>query len=180
MESRGQPSFSPALTDSLGPLDALALTKGRVEPATEPPAVRWQSPPGWMTSDRQEYTAVVVVGRALACSEKSSATWSPAWARAGFRRGAVNFEEVKPMSARRKSRRTFAIELELDEAGWWVASAKGVEGVHTQGRSIQQVLRRIRNALEAAGEPGKTAQLVPEFHLNEELIAQVRKAKEAR
>ncbi|HKC59657.1 MAG TPA: hypothetical protein VKB92_06205 [Myxococcales bacterium] len=116
----------------------------------------------------------------LACSEKLSATWSRAWARVGFRRGAVNLEEVKPMSARRKSRRTFAIELELDEAGWWVATAKGVEGVHTQGRSIQQVLRRIRNALEAAGEPGKTAQLVPEFHLSEELIAQVRKAKEAR
>src|SRR6266851_3550560 len=95
----------------------------------------------------------------LACSEKSSATWSRAWARAGFRRGAVNLEEAKPMSARRKSRRTFAIELELDEAGWWVASAKGVEGVHTQGRSIQQVLRRIRNALEAAGEPGKSALL---------------------
>src|SRR5712691_7145696 len=34
-----RPPFSPALTtrsDSLGPLDALALTKGRVEPATEP------------------------------------------------------------------------------------------------------------------------------------------------
>jgi len=41
----------------------------------------------------------------------------------------------------------YAVDLERDEAGWWVASARGVSGCHSQGRSIRQALSRIREAL---------------------------------
>lgn len=37
---------------------------------------------------------------------------------------------------------------ERDESGWWVAKAKGIRGCHTQGRTIVQARRRIREALE--------------------------------
>jgi hypothetical protein len=70
--------------------------------------------------------------------------------------------------------------LELDETAWWVATVKGFEGVHTQGRSIRQALRRIRGALEAAGLSGKSVDLVPEFLIDGRLIAKVHRAKEAR
>jgi predicted RNase H-like HicB family nuclease len=47
---------------------------------------------------------------------------------------------VKPMS-------TYTVRYELDESGWWVASVKGVRGCHTQGRTIEQARKRIREAL---------------------------------
>lgn len=42
------------------------------------------------------------------------------------------------------------IELERDEAGWWVATALGMQGVHTQGRTIKEALLRLREAIAAA------------------------------
>ena len=42
----------------------------------------------------------------------------------------------------------YIIDLERDETGWWVASARDVVGCHTQGRSIRQSLSRMREALE--------------------------------
>jgi predicted RNase H-like HicB family nuclease len=44
--------------------------------------------------------------------------------------------------------RTYTVEYERDEAGWWLATVKGVPGCHTQGRSIQQARTRIQEALE--------------------------------
>lgn len=44
----------------------------------------------------------------------------------------------------------FSVIYERDEAGWWVATAKGVAGAHTQGRSIKQARSRIREVLELA------------------------------
>jgi len=41
----------------------------------------------------------------------------------------------------------YAVDLERDEAGWWVVSARGVSGCHAQGRSIRQALSRMREAL---------------------------------
>lgn len=41
----------------------------------------------------------------------------------------------------------YVIELDRDEAGSWVAAARGVPGCHTQGRSIRQALSRMREAL---------------------------------
>jgi predicted RNase H-like HicB family nuclease len=60
---------------------------------------------------------------------------------------------------------TYTVDLERDEAGWWVASVREVGGCRTQGRSIRQALERIREALAACGEDAATADLVPVSHL---------------
>jgi predicted RNase H-like HicB family nuclease len=41
----------------------------------------------------------------------------------------------------------YRVDYRLDERGWWVASVRGIKGCHTQGRSIQQARRRVREAL---------------------------------
>jgi predicted RNase H-like HicB family nuclease len=42
----------------------------------------------------------------------------------------------------------YRVAYERDEAGWWVASVRGVRGCHTQGRTVDEARRRIREALE--------------------------------
>ena len=52
-----------------------------------------------------------------------------------------------------KRAKNYKATVERDEAGWWVATVRGVPGVHTQGRTLKQVRERAQEALEAA-EPG--------------------------
>ena len=47
----------------------------------------------------------------------------------------------------RKTRR-FTVVLERDEDGFSVASIPALAGCHTQGRSLDQAMRRIREAAE--------------------------------
>ncbi len=42
----------------------------------------------------------------------------------------------------------FHVIIEKDEEGWYVASIPEVQGCYTQGKTIQQVLERIKEALE--------------------------------
>jgi predicted RNase H-like HicB family nuclease len=42
----------------------------------------------------------------------------------------------------------YHVVYERDESGWWVASVRGVHGCHTQGRTVDEARRRIREALE--------------------------------
>jgi predicted RNase H-like HicB family nuclease len=42
----------------------------------------------------------------------------------------------------------YRVTYERDESGWWVASVSGVRGCHTQGRTVDEARRRIREALE--------------------------------
>ena len=37
---------------------------------------------------------------------------------------------------------------ERDESGWWAATVRGVRVCHTQGRTVDEARRRIREALE--------------------------------
>ncbi|MBI4533060.1 MAG: type II toxin-antitoxin system HicB family antitoxin [Candidatus Melainabacteria bacterium] len=46
-----------------------------------------------------------------------------------------------------KAKRTYTVKYERDEAGWWVASVAKIKGCHTQGRTIDQARRRIREAI---------------------------------
>ena len=50
----------------------------------------------------------------------------------------------------------FNVIIEKDEEGWYVASVPEIQGCHTQGKTIQQVLERIKEAigvcLKADGE----------------------------
>lgn len=51
----------------------------------------------------------------------------------------------------------FSVIIERDEAGYYVASVPALPGCHTQARSLDQLLARIREAielcLEVEGEP---------------------------
>ena len=57
--------------------------------------------------------------------------------------------------------KTYKATVERDEAGWWVATVRGVPGVHTQGRTLKQVRKRAQEALEAA----KLGAVVSKFEL---------------
>ena len=43
----------------------------------------------------------------------------------------------------------YRVAYERDESGWWVASVSGVRGCHTQGRTVDEARRRIREALQS-------------------------------
>jgi predicted RNase H-like HicB family nuclease len=47
-----------------------------------------------------------------------------------------------------------------DESKWWVASVREVPGCHSQGRTIDQARRRVREALELFVDDAKSATLV--------------------
>lgn len=43
----------------------------------------------------------------------------------------------------------YTVKYERDDDGWWVASALGLKGCHTQGRSIDEARRHVREAIAA-------------------------------
>ncbi len=61
----------------------------------------------------------------------------------------------------------YVVEYERDSERWWVASVRGVSGVHTQGRSIEEARRRVREALalSVGDEVAETAELVDRVKL---------------
>jgi predicted RNase H-like HicB family nuclease len=75
---------------------------------------------------------------------------------------------------------TYQVELERDEGGWWVATVQSVPGAHTQGRSIEQAMNRIRQALRLWVTDSDEADLVRKIHLPIAVRRQVGRALEAR
>ena len=51
--------------------------------------------------------------------------------------------------------REFNVVVERDEAGWYVASVPALPGCHTQARSLDELMARIREAIEAYLEAGE-------------------------
>ncbi len=64
-------------------------------------------------------------------------------------------------------KKTYRVRYERDEDGWWVASVVKVKGCHTQGKSIVQARRRIRQALAlfVGDEIARAAKLVDDVKL---------------
>jgi predicted RNase H-like HicB family nuclease len=52
-----------------------------------------------------------------------------------------------------------------DESGWWVASVREVRGCHTQGRTVDEARRRIREALALSVSNARSAKLVDDVKL---------------
>jgi predicted RNase H-like HicB family nuclease len=75
---------------------------------------------------------------------------------------------------------TYRVELDRDETGWWVATVPSVPGAHTQGRSIEQAMNRVREALGLWIEDANEAELVPNVHLPFEVRRRVDRALVAR
>ncbi len=42
----------------------------------------------------------------------------------------------------------FNVIIEKDEDGWYVATVPEIQGCHTQGKTIHEVLERIKEAIE--------------------------------
>ena len=60
--------------------------------------------------------------------------------------------------------RQFDVVIERDEEGYYVASVPLIPGCHTQGRSLDEVVLRIREAielcLEVQGEPQQNLEFI--------------------
>jgi predicted RNase H-like HicB family nuclease len=60
--------------------------------------------------------------------------------------------------------RQFDVVIERDEEGFYVASVPRLPGCHTQARSLDEVMQRIREAielcLEVEGVPGEALEFV--------------------
>lgn len=80
--------------------------------------------------------------------------------------------------ARSKTKR-LTVRLDRDAEGWWVAKVLGVQGVHTQGRSLAQVRERLREVMELNDLPAD-ADLTFEIHTGTKLDAKLERAREMR
>ena len=65
----------------------------------------------------------------------------------------------------------YTVVFERDADEWWVASVRGVAGVHSQGRSIDQARTRVREALALAigDDAAERARLVDDVRLPKEV-----------
>jgi predicted RNase H-like HicB family nuclease len=57
------------------------------------------------------------------------------------------------------------VTYERDESGWWVASVRGMRGCHTQGRTVDETRRRIREALALFVDDARKAPTVDDVKL---------------
>lgn len=51
--------------------------------------------------------------------------------------------------------REYSVVVERDEAGWYVASVPSLPGCHTQARSLDELMVRTKEAIEAYIEAGE-------------------------
>ena len=49
-------------------------------------------------------------------------------------------------------RREFSVIVERDGEGFYIATGPGLRGCHTQGRSLDTLMRRVREAIELCSE----------------------------
>jgi predicted RNase H-like HicB family nuclease len=68
----------------------------------------------------------------------------------------------------------YAVTYERDEAGWWIAEVHGVAGVNSDGRTVADARRRVREALALA--VGDLAAEAAEFVDDVKLPGEARKA----
>lgn len=47
-----------------------------------------------------------------------------------------------------KQKRQFKVIIEKDEDGWFIASVPALPGCHTQGKTYEQVIERIKEAIQ--------------------------------
>ncbi|MBX3733049.1 MAG: type II toxin-antitoxin system HicB family antitoxin [Verrucomicrobiae bacterium] len=64
---------------------------------------------------------------------------------------------------RKTSKREFSVILELDAEGYYVASVPELPGCHTQARSLDTLLTRVREAIELCLEVERDVPATAEF-----------------
>jgi len=50
------------------------------------------------------------------------------------------------------------VVIERDEEGWYIASVPALPGCHTQGQTFDEVIERVREAIELCLETGEVPQ----------------------
>ena len=56
--------------------------------------------------------------------------------------------------------KTYHVAYERDASGWWVASVRELRGCHTQGRTVDEARRRIREAIGLFINDARTVKIV--------------------
>jgi predicted RNase H-like HicB family nuclease len=76
----------------------------------------------------------------------------------------------------------YTVTYARDEAGWWIAEVQGVAGVNSDGRTVADARRRVREALAlAVGDAAaEAAELVDQVRLPGETRRLVARATAAR
>jgi len=69
---------------------------------------------------------------------------------------------------------TYRVDYERDRTGWWVASVREVRGCHTQGRTVDEARRRIREALSLFIDDASSVDLVDRVKLPASVAKAVR------
>ena len=64
---------------------------------------------------------------------------------------------------RKNRKREFSVIVERDEKGYNVASVPGLAGCHTQARSLDKLIERIREAIELCLEVEGDVRATTEF-----------------
>jgi predicted RNase H-like HicB family nuclease len=67
------------------------------------------------------------------------------------------------ISMRKNARREFNVIVERDQDGYYVASVPALPGCHTQARSLDKLIERIREAIELCLEVENEAPAMSEF-----------------
>jgi predicted RNase H-like HicB family nuclease len=76
--------------------------------------------------------------------------------------------------------KTYNVVVERDESGAWIARVPQVPGCHTYGRTLEQVRRRIREALSLWVEDADSADLVERLRLPGDARHAIRRSAAAR
>jgi predicted RNase H-like HicB family nuclease len=53
-----------------------------------------------------------------------------------------------------KSKRKFTVVIERDEEGYYVASVPALRGCHTQAKTLDTLMKRVREVIELCIEDG--------------------------
>ena len=61
--------------------------------------------------------------------------------------------------------KSYRVAYERDESGWWVATVRWVRGCHTQGRTVDEARRRIREALALFVDDARKVAIVDDVKL---------------
>lgn len=61
--------------------------------------------------------------------------------------------------------KTYRVAYERDESGWWVASVRELRGCHTQGRTVDEARRRIREAMRLFIDNTRGVKIVDDIRL---------------
>jgi predicted RNase H-like HicB family nuclease len=76
--------------------------------------------------------------------------------------------------------KTFRVQYTRDKSGWWQAAVPDVQGCHTQGRTIEEARRRIRQALELFIDNAKNVTLTDDVRMPKRVADVVKRYRAAR